>query len=379
MPISILKINPPERRITFHADMDSFFASVEVRERPELKGLPVVVGSDPKGGSGRGVVSTCSYEARKYGIHSAMPISQAYRLCPNAFFLPVNMKLYAGVSEKIMELLKGFADRFQQVSVDEAYLIPGSEITSFEEAALYALRIKDEVQKQEGITCSVGVGPNKLIAKIASGFQKPDGLTVVRPEDVRKFLFPLPVSKIPGIGEKTADTLKSMGLNRVEELAICDVQLLSEKFGKMGLRMKQLANGLDFGEVREKESVKSISRHGTFAEDTSDPVKIACSLDLLAESVHKSLLKNRFLFKTVTLTVRFEDFSTYTRSKTIPIWTSDIFVIKRTSMQLLSEFIGNQKLRLVGIGVTKLRERDEKQTLITDFGSSLYNMGKLLY
>jgi len=367
MPISISKINPPERRITFHADMDSFFASVEARERPELKGLPVVVGSDPKGGSGRGVVSTCSYEARKYGIHSAMPISQAYRLCPNAFFLPVNMKLYAGVSEKIMELLKGFADRFQQVSVDEAYLVPGPEITSFEEAALYALRIKDEVQKQEGITCSVGVGPNKLIAKIASGFQKPDGLTVVRPEEVRKFLFPLPVSKIPGIGEKTADTLKSMGLNRVEELANCDVQLLSGKFGKMGLRMKQLANGLDFGEVREKESVKSISRHGTFAEDTSDPVKIACSLDLLAESVHKSLLKNRFFFKTVTLTVRFEDFSTYTRSKTIPIWTSDIFVIKRTSMKLLSEFIGNQKLRLVGIGVTKLRERDEKQTLITDF------------
>lgn len=367
MLASSSKINGPERRITFHADMDSFFASIEVRERSELKGLPVIVGSDPKGGSGRGVVSTCSYEARKYGIHSAMPISQAYRLCPDAVFLPVNMKLYASVSTEIMELLKGFADRFQQVSVDEAYLVPGPEIKSFEEAALYALRIKDEVKKQEGITCSVGVGPNKLIAKIASGFQKPDGLTVVRPEDVKEFLFPLPVSKIPGIGEKTADTLKSMGLNRVKDLATCDVQLLSGKFGKMGLRMKQLANGLDFGEVREKESVKSISRHGTFTEDTSDLVKIAGSLDLLAESVHSSLIKNRFLFKTVTLTVRFEDFSTFTRSKTIPIWTSNIFVIKRTAMQLLSEFTGNRKLRLVGIGVTKLREKDEKQTLITDF------------
>jgi DNA polymerase IV (DinB-like DNA polymerase) len=367
MLASSSKINGPERRITFHADMDSFFASIEVRERSELKGLPVIVGSDPKGGSGRGVVSTCSYEARKYGIHSAMPISQAYRLCPDAVFLPVNMKLYASVSTEIMELLKGFADRFQQVSVDEAYLVPGPEIKSFEEAALYALRIKDEVKKQEGITCSVGVGPNKLIAKIASGFQKPDGLTVVRPENVKEFIFPLPVSKIPGIGEKTADTLKSMGLNRVKDLATCDVQLLSGKFGKMGLRMKQLANGLDFGEVREKESVKSISRHGTFTEDTSDLVKIAGSLDLLAESVHSSLIKNRFLFKTVTLTVRFEDFSTFTRSKTIPIWTSNIFVIKRTAMQLLSEFTGNRKLRLVGIGVTKLREKDEKQTLITDF------------
>jgi DNA polymerase IV (archaeal DinB-like DNA polymerase) len=191
-----------ERRITFHIDMDSFFDFVEVRERPELKGLPVVVGSDPKGGAGRGVVSTCSDEARKYGIHSAMPILQAYKRCPDAVFLPVNMKLYAGVSEGVMEILKYFTGRFQQVSVDEAYLVPGPEVRNFEEAALCALRIKEEVQKQERITCSVGVGPNKLIAKIASGYQKPDGLTVVKPEDVRDFLFPLNVSKIPGIGEK---------------------------------------------------------------------------------------------------------------------------------------------------------------------------------
>ena len=348
-------------------DMDSFFASVEIRERPELKGLPVIVGSDPKVGSGRGVVSTCSYEARRYGIHSAMPISQAYRLYPDAIFLPVNMKLYASVSTKIMELLRGFADRFQQVSVDEAYLIPGPEVRNFEEAALYALKIKDEIQRQEGITCSIGVGLNKLIAKIASGFQKPDGLTVVRPVDVKEFLFPLPVSKVPGIGKKTANTLKSLGITRVEELANCNVQLLSERFGKIGFRMKQLANGLDFGEIRENESLKSISRHGTFAEDTNDPVKITNSLDLLAESVHSSLLKHRFFFKTITLTIRFDDFSTYTRSKTIPNWTSDIFLIKRTAKLLLSKFIGSRKLRLVGVGVTKLRKRDENQTLVTDF------------
>jgi DNA polymerase IV (DinB-like DNA polymerase) len=367
MSASNLKINVLERRIIFHVDMDSFFASVEAREKPEIKGLPVIIGSDPKGGSGRGVVSTCSYEARKYGIHSAMPISQAYRLCPDAVFLPVNMKLYLGISVKIMEILKGFADKFQKVSVDEAYLVPGPEIINFEEAALYALRIKDEVQKQEGITCSIGVGPNKLIAKIASGFQKPDGLIVVRSGDVKEFLFPLLVSKIPGIGEKTAENLKSIGITRIEELANCDVQLLSEKFGKMGFHMKQLANGLDFGEVKENENIKSISRHTTFSEDTNDPIKIIGSLDLLVESVYGSLLKHRFLFKTITLTVRFEDFSTYTRSKTIQIWTSDVFVIKRTAIHLLSEFIGGRKLRLVGIGVTKLRERDEKQTLITDF------------
>jgi DNA polymerase IV (archaeal DinB-like DNA polymerase) len=364
------KTKNTERHITFHVDMDSFFASVEVRERPELKGLPVVVGSDPKGGSGRGVVSTCSYEARKYGIHSAMPISQAYKRCPDAVFLPGNMKLYGVVSVNVMEILKGFADKFQQVSVDEAYLIPGPEIRNFEEAAIYALRIKEEVKRQERITCSVGVGPNKLISKIASGYQKPDGLTIVKPEDVRDFLFPLNVSKIPGIGDKTTETLKLMGITKVEELSNCDIQILSERFGKMGLWMKQVANGLDFGEVREREEgLKSISRHGTFEEDTSDPVKIVGALEMLAGSVHSSLLKHRFLFKTIILTVRFEDFSTYTRSKTIPIWTSDIFVIKRTVIQLLSEFLGRQKIRLVGVGVSKLREIDERQTLITDFAN----------
>ena len=186
-------------------------------------------------------------------------------------------------------------------------------------------------------------------------------------EMFRDFLFPLQVSKIPGIGEKTTETLKLMGITKVEELASYDIQLLSEKFGKMGIRMKQMANGLDFTEVRERESVKSISRHGTFEEDTNDPVKIKATLEMLAESVHSSLLKHHFLFKTVTLTVRFEDFSTYTRSRSISIWTSDLFVIKRIVTQLLSEFIGRQKFRLVGVGVSRLRERDEKQTLITDF------------
>jgi len=246
--------------------------------------------------------------------------------------------------------------------------VPGPEIRNFEEAAIIALRIKDEVQRQERITCSVGIGPNKLVAKIASKYQKPDGLTVVRPEDVQDFVFSLDVSKVPGIGEKTTEALKLMGITKVEELANCDVQRLSERFGKMGLWMKQVAHGLDFSEVKEwEEAVKSISRSGTFAEDTNDPIKIAGFLELLAESVHRALLRDSFLFKVVSLKVRYEDFSTYTRSKTVPVWTSDIFVIKRTAMQLLSEFLGRQKIRLVGVGVSRLRERDERQALITDF------------
>ncbi|MGE5317504.1 MAG: DNA polymerase IV [Chloroflexota bacterium] len=360
--------NSTERPIVLHVDMDSFFASVEVREKPELKGLPVVVGADPRKGKGRGVVCTCSYEARKYGVHSAMPASQAYKLCPDAIFLPVNIRLYVQVSDNVMDIMKGFAEKFQQYSIDEAFLVPKPEIQSFEEAAVIAMRIKDEIKSQERITCSVGVGPNKIIAKIASKVKKPDGLTVVRPEDVKEFLYPLYVSKIPGIGEKTTEALKLMGITKVEELANCDIQRLTERFGKMGLWLKQVANGNDDSEVKEWDAaVKSISRSRTFGEDTNDPIKIAGYMDLLAESVHRALMKDRFLFKVVNLVVRYDDFTTYTRSKTVSVWTSDIFVIKRTAMLLLSEFIGRQKIRLVGVGVSSLREIDARQMLITDF------------
>jgi DNA polymerase IV (DinB-like DNA polymerase) len=297
-----------------------------------------------------------------------MPVSQAYKLCPDATFMPVNIRLYVQVSDNVMEIMRGFAEKFQQYSIDEAFLVPGPDIKSFEEASLCALRIKDEIKRQERITCSVGVGPNKLIAKISSKFRKPDGLTVVKPEDVQDFVFPLDVSKIPGIGQKTTEALKLMGITKVEELANCDIQRLTERFGKMGIWLKQAAHGLDFSEIEEsEEAVKSISRSSTFKENTNDPIKIAGYLEMLAESVHRSLVKHRFLYKVVTIRVRYDDFSTYTRSKIIPVWTSDIFVIKRTAMQLLSEFIGSQKIRLVGVGVSRLRERDVRQALITDF------------
>ncbi len=354
-----------EKRIVLHVDMDSFFASVEVREHPDLggKALCVVMGFDPT--LRRGVVSTCSYEARKFGVHSAMPVGKAHKLCPDCTFLPVNMELYKTASSNVMSILRGFSEKFEQVSIDEAYLVPFN-ISNFEDAILCAHKIKDEIKQQEGITCSVGIGPNKLVAKIASGFQKPDGLTVVRPENVRDFLFPLPVSVIPYIGKKTTEALKEMGINKVEELANFKVQVLSEKFGKMGILMKQRAKGIDFEDVEEKEGVKSISRHITFDEDVDDPDKIAKSVDMLAGSVHENLKKNNYLFKTVTLIVRLNNYSTLTRAKSVPVWTSDINVIKNTAMELIEEF-NDKKLRLVGVGVTKLRARDNKQTLIVDY------------
>ncbi|MBC7085259.1 MAG: DNA polymerase IV [Methanomethylovorans sp.] len=360
-----MKTNQPQ--ITLHVDMDSFYSSVETKERPELKGRPVVVGSDPKGGRGRGVVSTCSYEARKYGIHSGMPISSAYKLCPDAVYLPVNMELYKSTSCRIMKLLKGFSYRFQQVSVDEAYMELGMDITDYDKAIHIAKKIKENILYQEGLTCSVGIAPNKVIAKIASDFSKPDGLTVVRPEEVKQFLYPLPISKIPGIGKKTVPLLHEMGIEKVEQLATYDVQLLIARFGKFGLMMHSLANGIDLRGIEEKKGVKSISKEDTFDEDIDDPTIIKKVFYDLSDKVHSSLMKKKYRFRTITIRVRYENFTTYTRSKTLSCASTDLYVIRREALNLMKKFTGTGRFRLLGVGVSNLEKIDERQTLITDF------------
>ena len=354
-------------RITLHIDMDSFYSSVETREAPELIGRAVVVGSDPKEGMGRGVVSTCSYEARKYGIHSGMPISRAYKLCPDAAYLPVDMELYKQTSGRIMEILKEFASRFQQVSVDEAYMELGRDITDYDKAVEVAKIIKKNILLRQGLTCSVGIAPNKVIAKIASDFDKPDGLTVVRPEEVKQFIDPMPISRIPGIGKKTAPLLHEMGIETIGQLAAYDVQLLISRFGKFGLTMHWMANGIDSREIEEKERVKSISKEDTFDKDIADPDTIKSAFYALSEKVHASILKNEYRFRTITIRVRYEDFRTYTRSKTLSCASMDLYVIRREALHLIKEFIGTGKFRLLGIGVSKLEKIDDRQTFITDF------------
>jgi len=239
-------------RIILHVDMDSFFSAVEVRENPELKGLPVIVGgriqpeeekvTKESDGKIRGVVSTCSYEAREYGIHSAMALSQAYNLCPDATLLPVNMPLYKKVSERLMSILRQYADKLEQVSIDEAFLDISTKVKDWNEAREYAQMIKMEILEKEGLTCSIGIAPNKTIAKIASDFVKPNGLTVVEQEHVREFLAPLPVKKIPGVGPKTEAILKQMGMETINQLASCEVLKLVAQFGKYVWRLHQSAN-----------------------------------------------------------------------------------------------------------------------------------------
>jgi DNA polymerase IV (DinB-like DNA polymerase) len=345
-----------------HIDMDAFYSSVEQRENPPLFGKPVIVGADPKGGKGRGVVAGCSYEARKFGVHSALPISIAYRLCPNGVYLRPNFSLYERVSEQVMGLLKQFAEKLEPMSIDEAFMDVSDKLTSFEEAAGLASKIKQGVMKKAQLTCSVGVAPNKSVAKIASDFRKPDGLTVVPPDKVQEFLAPLPVGKISGIGKKTSEVLVMMGIKTIGDLAAIHPSKLTETFGKYGTRLWQVANGIDDEEVVTAYSIKSISSETTFEEDVTDRGKVREAFTSLTQDVHARVQSQKVLFRTVGIKVRLEDFTTFTRAKTHPRYTDDRAVMAEYVKELFTEFEKTQaKIRLVGVRVANLRRMDADQ------------------
>ncbi|HVP95481.1 MAG TPA: DNA polymerase IV [Methanoregulaceae archaeon] len=358
----------PKPRIIAHIDMDAFFAAVETREHPEFAGKPVIVGADPKEGKGRGVVSTASYEARVFGIHSAMPISKAYERCPHGIFTRPHFDLYCRISSEIMAIVVNYGDRFEQVSIDEAY-IDMSSVGSFTGARDLANQMKSEIRKQTGLSCSVGIGPSKIVAKIASDFRKPDGLTVVNPGQVPDFLSPLPVEKIPGVGKKTRVLLHKIGILSIGDLACVDVQELTGLFGKWGAVLHDLATGTDDREVRQEEGYKSISRETTFDEDTNDIPGLERVLDTMATELHAHVLDEGLRFKTITLKVRDEHFRTYTRSKTLERFTNDIGMIKETANSLLSGTIGGQKLRLIGLRLSGFEAIGTRQTTIEEFRS----------
>jgi DNA polymerase IV (DinB-like DNA polymerase) len=359
------EIMSEKRRIIFHVDMDHFFTAVEEREHPEYKGKPVIVGADPKGGKGRGVVSTCNYEARKFGVRSGMPISKAWKLCPQAIYLPVNYELYTKVSERIMSLLRKYADKFEQWGIDEAFLDVTSKVKDYAEAEALATEIKREIYEKEGLTCSIGVGPNKLVAKIASDYKKPDGLTLVREEEAENFLAPLPVRKLLWVGRKTEQKLKAMGIKTIGELAHYDPTALAEVFGVMGTQMYLMAHGIDRSKVEERGEIKSISREKTFEEDTSNFDFVLKALDELSEEVHKDVLRQNLYFKTVTVKVRYENFETHTHSKTLPLITNQLEELKKTSKELLEAYLRrDRKIRLIGVRVSNFTSAKKQRTLV---------------
>jgi DNA polymerase IV (DinB-like DNA polymerase) len=346
--------------------MDSFFASIEAREHPEFRGRPIIVGADPKGGSGRGVVSTASYEARKFGIRSGMPISRAFALCPEAVYLPPDFPLYAKVSHEVMEILGTYSDQVHQVSIDEAFL-DVSRSGGYAGAEALALRIKVEIREREELTCSIGIGPSRIVAKIASDFRKPDGLTVVRPDQVLDFLSPLSVRGIPGIGRKTGGELAILGIQTIGDLMHADVQVLQSRFGKWGLHMHELAHGRDPHEIREDGSSRSMSRETTFERDTEDPATLLGAVEEMAEDLHASLARENIFFRTLTLKIRYTGFITKTWSRTLPHATNSREAMLAMAKGLLSTAPYRGTVRLIGIRLSNLQERGGAQRSIDEY------------
>jgi DNA polymerase IV (DinB-like DNA polymerase) len=355
-------------RIVAHLDMDAFFAAIEERDNPALRGVPLVVGADPKQGQGRGVVSTANYKAREYGIHSALPISRAWRLSeaarkrgqPPVVFLRVDMRKYARVSQRIMEMLRRFAPHIEQASIDEAYL-DLNFTGSYEQAEALCRRIKEAIRAAEGLTASIGIGPNKLIAKIASGVRKPDGLTVVRENEAEEFLAPLPVRAIPGIGPKTEEWLAKRGIRLVKDLKRYPPEDLRALLGKRGIDLYEKARGLDESPIEEFSEPKSIGEQETFDRDTLDPTVLGDRLKAMCQDVAARLAEEGAVrFRTVVLTVRFADFETVSRSHTLQEPTDSAKVLELEALKLLLPFLdarANPKgklIRLLGVRVEKL-------------------------
>ncbi|MCK4917806.1 MAG: DNA polymerase IV [Candidatus Omnitrophica bacterium] len=354
-------------KFVVHVDMDAFFAAVEQRDNVEFQGKPVVIGADPKEGKGRGVVSTCSYEARNFGIHSAMPISFAYRKCPHAIFLPVDMVKYFNVSQKIFKLLYEFTPVVEPVSIDEAFLDISGSYHIFETVLKTCQNIKTRIKNELGLTASVGVGPTKTSAKIASDLNKPDGLVEVTKDKLLEFLWPLNVRKLWGVGVKGEVGLNNIGIKTIGDLARLNQEDVMKTFGKNGLDLWFLANGIDERIVEKIEKVKSISHEHTFLKDVNNKEVIENFLINFSEKVSFKLRENKLKAKLITLKIRLDDFSTYTRSKPLNRCTNFIDIIYKTVKNLFySCDVKDRKIRLIGVKVSNFLSQEIKDSLLYD-------------
>ena len=346
-------------RAIIHVDMDAFYASVEQMDNPALKGKPVIVGGRP---NQRGVVSAASYEARRYGVHSAMPLRHAYKLCPQAVFLPVNGRRYEEVSEQIMEILKSYTPLVEPISLDEAFLDVTNSLKLFGHPQKIGMDIKRKIKEKLGLTASAGIAPNMFLAKIASDLNKPDGFVEVKTGEEKKFLENLSISKMWGVGPSTEKELKSLGIETIGQIASYPAEALKKRFGRNGGHLRRLAQGIDGRSVTPAHQAKSIGNEITYPEDTGSENKIRKTLFELSEQVGRRLRDKNLRAKTITLKVRFSDFRTITRSRTIADPTNlgeDIF---DSVWELFKKDNSSRKqIRLVGVSASSLTETKSKQ------------------
>ena len=354
-------------RYIVHLDMDAFFAAIEQRDNFQFRNKPVIVGADPKRGKGRGVVSTCSYEARKFGIHSAMPVSVAYRMCPHAIFLPVNMEKYSKVSKEMFRVLFEFTPCIEPVSIDEAFLDITGSYHLFGSPQKACLRMKIRIREEMELSSSVGLAPTKAAAKIASDMEKPDGFVEVTAKGLLGFLCPLDISLLWGVGKKTVNVLHRMGIRTVGDIAKRDVRELISLLGRQGMRLYQMANGIDTRGVESCEDVKSVSNEVTFEKDTSDERIIESGLMALCEKVSRRLRKKGRKGKIITLKIRLEGFHTYTRVAVILKPTNFVDVIFNGIFGLYKKFdLKGKKVRLIGVKVSRFSPGQEQYTFFDD-------------
>ena len=350
-----------------HVDMDAFFAAIEQRNHPEYKNKPLIVGADPQKGKGRGVVSTCSYEAREYGVHSAMPISQAYKKCPHGIYVPPNGGLYSEVSHEIFKIFYEFTDIVEPLSIDEAFLNVTGSIKLLGSAVEIAKSIKKRIYEDQELTASVGIATKKYLTKIASDLEKPDGLVVVEPDKIQEFLNPLDISRMWGAGKKTIEKLRNAGINTFGDLARFPEKTLKLKYGKLGGHFYKLANGIDEREVIPEHGVKSVSNERTFIEDVLDLEKINQTLFALSEKVAFRLRKKSLNGKTIHLKLRYKGFDTITRNKTIENYTSNTEEIFQVIKKLFdNNYQSGRKVRLLGVGVSGFGTVKNRQLSLFD-------------
>jgi len=340
-------------RAILHVDMDAFYASIEQRDDPSLRGRPVIVG----GTGGRGVVAAASYEVRRYGVHSAMPVREALRRCPDAVCVRPRIGHYAEVSRQIFEVFHEFTPLVQGLSLDEAFLDVTAGTAAPGEAERTAREIKRLIRERTGLTASVGVAPNKLVAKIASDLRKPDGLMVVRPEEIHAVLDPLPVRRLSGLGPKTAPKVEALGIRTLGELRAASAARLRPVFGRYTERVQQRAAGIDDRPVVPDRDEKQISAEETFDTDIADHARLRAELVRLADRTCARLRARQLSASCVTVKIRRGDFTTYTRQRRFEPPTQETRVITSLATALLDAWLAAQPraaLRLLGVGVSEL-------------------------
>jgi DNA polymerase-4 len=350
-------------RVIIHMDMDAFYAAVEQCDNKSLRGKPVIVG----GSSNRGVVSTASYEARQYGVHSAMPIFQARQKCPHAVFLPVRMERYREISKTVMSILDDFSPIVEQVSIDEAYLDLTGFSRRFPTPAVAGNELKKRVFSSTSLTCSVGIAPNRFLAKIASDMEKPDGLTVIRSDEVDLIIRSMPIRKVPGIGRKTSEILKAMGVIFLGDIRGISPEVLNRRVGKFGKRLKMLADGEDEILIEPHHPVKSISSETTLPKDTSHKELLKEKLIIQAEIIGERIRKKDLKGYTIILKLRRSDYQRITRNVTLNTPTSSTKTIYEQGAQLLDKMWDHHKYRLIGLGISNFTKESTVQTQLNLF------------